>query len=902
MTNRKLYIIALLLTLILGASCSDKERDLKVEEEESPQLAVEDRDAMKGTIRVLLSKELGDRIELRSTSDGVLRASDNHVDGLLRSLGAKTMERVFPYAGKFEERTRREGLHLWYDITFDEELSVTRAASEATEIPGVEYVEKVYPPIAPTFMVVDYNPQQALRADGIYPYDDPYLPDQWHYYNRANKDKYVAGADINLLEAWKIETGKPNVIVSVVDAGIDYNHEDLKDNMWINEAELNGTPGVDDDGNGYIDDIYGYNFTSNVPEIVPDLHGTHVGGTIAAKNNNGIGVSGIAGGDGTPNSGVRLMSCQIFEGRKGQGAPAGIKYGADNGAVISQNSWGYAPGVKSLARSDQVAIDYFIKYAGCDNEGNQLPNSPMKGGVVIFAAGNDGLDYTAQPGAYEPVVAVGSIGPDMKPSYFTNRGGWMDVMAPGGNKHLGGHAQVLSTIPGNRYYLAQGTSMACPHVSGIAALVVSKFGGPGFTNKDLENRLMTGLKRRDINEDTPQYAGRLGRGYIDAARALAEDHGKAPEKVEAVAVEDDFVDLHLSWSAVNDEDDGSADHYMIYYSDKAPLTAANFTSGTALKVDGFPYKKGEQVRYTVQELQLNTQYYLAIQPVDRWGHKAEPTFFKGKTKENHAPVITPAKLEPYKITGSEVVEIDLAVTDPDGHDWTYSIEGERRGVTSKKSDGKIHITINNVAPVGKYTSQVVVADIFDFKTTITIEFEIYNNNPPTLIKEFGQLFIPTGKDYVIPIAEHIVDPDGHELKFEVRSSNPSLATVTIADGNLVISPKDRGPVNFQISVSDTQGASLNTTIKAQVVRGGLVYIVYPNPVKDVMNIRLADEVKQAKISIMNQSGVRLLEKEVSTPTSDEKLVKLDLSNLAGGTYFLFVEANSDKHRQTFIKI
>lgn len=158
-------------------------------------------------------------------------------------------------------------------------------------------------------------------------------------------------------------------------------------NLYVNELEKNGKPNFDDDGNGFIDDVYGYNFVEGDDvvggTIEPDdeSHGTHVAGTIAARNNNGKGVAGIAGGDGTPGSGVRVMSCQIFRKKNEQGdAAAAIKYAADNGAVICQNSWGYpsASEVTEMPKLLQEAIDYFIKYAGCDETGKQRPDSPMK--------------------------------------------------------------------------------------------------------------------------------------------------------------------------------------------------------------------------------------------------------------------------------------------------------------------------------------------------------------------------------------------------------------------------------------------------------------------------------------------------------------------------------------------
>ena len=127
----------------------------------------------------------------------------------------------------------------------------------------------------------------------------------------------MAGADINLFDAWNVTTGNPEVVVAIIDGGVDYSHEDLARNMFVNQAELNGIDGVDDDGNGYVDDIYGFNFCTNTGAVYPHSHGTHVAGTVAAVNNNGIGVAGVAGGDGSANSGVRMISCQAFDSRNG---------------------------------------------------------------------------------------------------------------------------------------------------------------------------------------------------------------------------------------------------------------------------------------------------------------------------------------------------------------------------------------------------------------------------------------------------------------------------------------------------------------------------------------------------------------------------------------------------------
>lgn len=184
--------------------------------------------------------------------------------------------------------------------------------------------------------------------------------------------------------------------------------------MRVNEAELNGVPGVDDDGNGFIDDIYGYNFALNKGEITPRLT-VHMWPALWLHV-----ITTVLVFAGLPEATAKLPEahgccCQIFSGMSGANVEAAIKYGTDNGAVISQNSWGFEyPGPSQIPASIREAIDYFIKYAGCDNNGNQLPDSPMKGGMVIFAAGNDDKDFKSYPSAYPPVVSVSAMAPDFK--------------------------------------------------------------------------------------------------------------------------------------------------------------------------------------------------------------------------------------------------------------------------------------------------------------------------------------------------------------------------------------------------------------------------------------------------------------------------------------------------------
>ena len=502
--------------------------------EEAPQPVGEPSRETAATGRLRVKFKQGEVPERIIETRSGLQTGSEPLDRAIAALGVTRMQRVFPPAGRFEARTRRAGLDRWYDVWFDSLRSVTRATLDLSRLEGIECVEPVYAirSIGPERAVA--APLPAATRTASLPFDDPGLAKQWHYSNDGSMPDAVAGADINLFRAWEVTAGSNDVVVAVVDGGIDYAHEDLVGNVG-NWAELYGEEGVDDDGNGYVDDIYGWNFiySSAYPmgsnRITPVEHGTHVAGTIAAENGNGIGVCGVAGGRGG-HSGVRVISCQMFtENRNDNGDEiVALKYGADAGAVISQNSWGYT-NVYEMPEITKDAIDYFIEYAGLDENGVQV--GPMKGGIVIFAAGNEERDYRSYPACYERVLSVSALAPDYRKSYYSNFSEWIDVAAPGGSyKYEGCYGDeyaVYSTLPGNAYGYMQGTSMACPHVSGIAALAVAKYGGPGFTPDKLRSYLERGV--HEVDSYNSDYEGRLGSGLVDAYLAVSMDRGIDPD-------------------------------------------------------------------------------------------------------------------------------------------------------------------------------------------------------------------------------------------------------------------------------------------------------------------------------------------------------------------------------------
>ena len=433
----------------------------------------------------------------------------------------------------------------WYLLKFDDRADVRAIAERIAEDSRVVKIEFSVYIKRPEYKRVDapvIRPESTRAAN--LPFNDPGLPNQWHYHNDGSVGEYsVAGADINLLNAWKYCTGDSRVIVAVIDGGVMYNHKDLADNMWVNEAEKNGKSGVDDDGNGYVDDIYGYNFVKGSGNITADDHGTHVAGTISAVNNNGFSTCGIAGGTGNKD-GVRIMSLQIFEGNDGcnsdQIAEA-FKYAADNGAVLANNSWGYDPGIytkdSEFERWDSQiknAVDYF--------ESNAKLEGVIDGGVVLFAAGNEEYSTGIYPGAYNKYICVSAMGASYKAAYYTNYGPGVNICAPGGDTTDGTVLTISSTsvkdVKGYEYM--QGTSMATPHVTGCAALAISYAAKTGktLTSAELKNLILTSV--HDINQyqttreefdwdagswynaDISYYKNKLGTGYIDAHLLLMQ--------------------------------------------------------------------------------------------------------------------------------------------------------------------------------------------------------------------------------------------------------------------------------------------------------------------------------------------------------------------------------------------
>ena len=861
------HCLAAFLTAALLLSCAREEILTVVPDtpKDSPQEL--DGNFVYGEARVYLSEELAAQVE-EATLSGSLVTKSSDMNLALTELGITEMTRLFPHAGEYEERTRREGLHRWYVVKYSQGVPMTKAQTSLEEVEGIHI----------------YEPVRKIRINDF----NDLTSDLWGLYNQSNP-----GFDINVRPVWdNFTTGNPDVIVSVVDAGVDLNHEDLADNCL---------------STGH------YNFVNNNSYIVPCYHGTHVGGTIAAVNNNKKGIVGIAGGDKAKGQkGVKLMSCQIFvdnpDGTTDQAPGAvAIKYGADNGAVISQNSWGYSfdrnhDGEVSgdemkealnatISASDKAAVDYFVKYAGCDNKGNQLPGSPMKGGVVIFAAGNEGIPNGA-PAEYDGVIAVGAVTPDGSRASFSNYGPWVDICAPG--------TSILSTIPGNQYDYSQGTSMACPHVSGVAALIVSYFGGPGFTNEMLKSKLLESSNKSAISQ-TRQVGG-----LVDAYGAFVYGNDKAPSEVTDLEVSATGNKIDLTWTMTGDEDGKPAYGLLVLYGkDKAKVEAA-----TPQDMQGVDYAAcapdlpvGEKAQFSMTGLDFEDQYYLkAFAYSYGRSYSASTEVFAVATTENHAPEIILHHEGEIALMSSETLTIPFEIIDPDGHAFFLEYDkGSDAENIMPNTDGTMRLILKgSAAEIGTYTLKITAIDEYGSSTTLPVTYKIKENSAPVKIKEIENVLLTAkGKEFTIDMGEYVTDPDGEQLKYDITISNQTIAHVTSKNNQLIGTALGYGVVDVNVKAKDARGESVTFDFKVQVKDPSKPLSVYPNPVTDYVNVGTLD-MAETNIRIYSSTG-KLVHEETSQVSGVEP-ARIDMRECAPGTYSLQVTFGGKEYKQNIVKL
>jgi hypothetical protein len=624
-----------------------------------------------------------------------------------------SFERIFPDAGEFEERHRAAGLHRWYFASADG-TPATKAAEGLEGIPGILRAEK----------------EPVSNPDAI-PFNDPYRTRQWHLYNDGTLySGFTPDADINVVPVWESFTaGSSNVIVGIVDSGADHNHPDLSSVL---------IPGGENGSRSFFDKDAG-----NPYQITAERHATHVAGIIGAINDNGVGVCGIAGGI-KGRGGVRILDCAAVG--DGGNVYNAIIWAADHGAVILNNSWNFSYDSESAVPTTTsyliaAAIDYFITNAGTDRKGNQT--GPMKGGLVVFSAGNSSFQK-AQPSMYEKNVSVGALGPKAESSTYTNYGDWVDICAPGGNANGGygntTYPQIYSTMRSSEqvYYQMQGTSQAAPMVSGVAALLVSYFGGPGFTVERLREILLNGADRKMVGKHARNIGPMLD-AYGSFMYALGTELSPATGLTSRQTPENA---LEIKWPFTKY---GPRNYYrsVLAVSDDASklegLDPFDIPSGVTTRTFiGTSYTPGQKVTVTMNGLEMDKDYYYTVVNYTRQNQvSACSAVGKQHLRQNlGGPAIDFNYYGAVSLDHHAKKVYTVKYSDPDNDPLDITLRaGSSAATWVDDGVGTITLTIvGNDAPAGSYVAEASFSDGI-ITEEICVQYDILPNNVPVITSD-----------------------------------------------------------------------------------------------------------------------------------------------------------------------
>ncbi len=437
----------------------------------------------------------------------LVRFEPREIKGKLSGMSTGEKKQILDSLGGAKEKRSFDlvpGLSL---VELPEGMTVEKALKKFNKKAGVMYAE----------------PDYEVKACSTIP-NDTRFGELWGM-NNTGQTGGTNDADIDAPEAWDVSTGSSDIIVAVIDTGVDYTHPDLAANMWVNTVEADGNLGVDDDGNGYIDDIYGYDFCDGDSDPMDNVgHGTHCAGTIGAYGNNNEGVVGVCWN-------VRIMALRGLGGSLYDMIEC-IEYATLMDANLTNNSWEIVGGGYSWS------LEHAIEASG------------EAGMLFVAAAGNSGEDNDSTPhypSGYDcdNIIAVMATTHTDAPAYYTNYGFTsVDLGAPGGD-NSGGSSDILSTLPGGVYGFHAGTSMAAPHVAGACALMWSVH--PALSNIEVKNTILASVDKKSSLSGYCVSEGRLNlynavmRSYPKGAVSLDRNYYSCSDEAKITLVDSGLI-------------------------------------------------------------------------------------------------------------------------------------------------------------------------------------------------------------------------------------------------------------------------------------------------------------------------------------------------------------------------
>lgn len=730
---------------------------------------------------------------------------------------------------KIDARHKQWGFDCWYILHFDPNDDVKELIKQYSALKEVETVEPVFKIVrytdvdgkaanvevqrnlthlATTIPLSQENiAKSAADAQRDYiPNDSLFSLQTWHY----NK--------IELPKAWELTTGSASVIVSINDGGVQYNHPDLEANMW---------PAIGPDG----------------INTSADSHGTHVAGTVAAVTNNTIGVAGIAGGNGVDH-GIQLMSVDIFKGSLS--TYEGYVYAADHGASISQNSWGYEnPDVYN--QPDLLGINYFVANGG---------GEALNGGLVVFAAGNDGTNKDWYPGRYDSTFSVAATTQTDAKASFSNYGSWVDIAAPG--------VSIFSTDFNSSYSTKQGTSMACPHVSGVAALIVSKY--PGVFSADQLKKIIQNYSD-NIDTADPAVVGLIGAGRLNAYKPLHALDSIMQNRPSLISIQASSNQIELSWNLNADQDS-----VLVLYSDspRFPIPSGTYLQGESTDNNSKVAYIGKGNSLILGDLKYATTYHFML-----YSRLADGSYSYG------LPCSATTDCGSYSVPYSlelpllEIPRCWTSISNTQNKDQTWQVGNFIGGLSTLNEN---YLFLNSKYFTSTDTQNAdLISPSFDTRgvANVKVSYSQYYRQATNSIATFSYS-LDDGASWV------------EQASWQTTTSNPSLVDLSIAE------IQNQPSVRFKWNLVSTYGAiwafdkfklSVSTAIP-NIGAAAAEVKVYPNPVKDIINVEVgANDGGSLTVTLFSMAGKKLYE------TINENSTRIDVSNFLSGIYFMRIKIN-----------
>ena len=491
---------------------------------------------------------------------------------------------------------------------------------------------------------------------------------------------------------------------------------------------------------------------------------------------------------------------------------------------------------------------------------------------------------------------------------------------------------VLSTVPKNfaqsktgstpntdfilpndgNYAYAQGTSMAAPHVSGIAALIVSKFGktNPNFTNEDLRRRILGAVKATSpyaVKTDA-NLAGKMGVGFIDADFALSDPETQKPDAPQVTVTDYStdatrgYYDARITWKVTADADALNPQHtafaYDIHLYKKADMSKAvqSFTR--------YSYDKpvGTELEQEFTGLDTDVDYVVKMSARDRFNNTSADVTANFKTRLNHAPVLGGAMTDTLRLLDTQPYYHQvLPVTDEDGHTWTYTTTALPSGVEMKRVGNALDLFIK-VGSVGSYGFEVTLTDQLGGKTVQKFAYKVVSHTAPKPANTLGDVSLfEQGEATQINLANAFTSMSGGEMQFSASSSNDAVVKATITGTQLTLTPGKKGTATITLTAIDG-GKRTTTTVQVRVTDKNApdVHTIYPIPAHSYIKALMRSGVGKVQVIVTSLRGQKLID-ETLTPDSRTREITLGIDRLAPGTYYLLLKTERITSKHTFIK-